>query len=271
MKKELLFFTLLSIAICGCGEKKQANAEIAEENKVETVDQLVVYTAADDIRSKYLEEYFPDEYFELMAGDYISDNQAQFFTITEKDKDNYLYGGELDCDYFSCIIPKSKVETTTYDMGKLPVSLIGDGIKLKHGDELLFTIDIVDSNGHKFHTFLPDTYKYQIDEEVTKEYKKMCIITEMSEWGKIEYILPIKDGYVPLYDENGKCVLLSSDWMNYDMDNEAAYTGPSFEKGKLVRDIYENSDKPEWLESFCYIPSKNAFHVGNGLVVEMQK
>lgn len=250
MKKVLLLWMMLCITV----------GALAQRTNVST---LKIYRAKVDIKRPIRERYFRGSYHTFKKGEVITESTARFYTIKNYNNTYYLYGGELDSDYTSSLIPKANVSIESYQIGKLPVSAIGDGKTYTH-DGVKYDIFIAKRNGHKF---IDNEYGYnESDTKMLNSSDSFCVLTAKSEYGCDEYIMPIKNGYVQIPE------LLENYWVNFSCDDpNPQYSVPSFNsRGELIKDMYITCDKPSFFEPVCYIPSKNALYLGDGFFMPLK-
>lgn len=249
MKHLSLLLTSLVIILSTC-----LHVEAAPKSSVNTLN---IYRAKVTMKRPLREPMFRGEYQTFEKGEFITDSEASSYTIKSYNQTNYLYGGELDSDYTSCLIPKANVSIESYETAPLSVSTIGNGCKYTDDEGNKYHIFIASRNNHRFHG---GEYSHR---EAAKfnSTNRFCVITvkyNSSDY-TAEFLLPIKNGIVEIGE------ILGNDWVNTNTYKYETYGTPSFDSvGKLISDMYPNQDKPEFWESVCYVPSKNALYIGYG-------
>lgn len=248
MKQISLFIMSLMLIICNL------HVEAATPPGTNT---LKIYRAKVAMKRAYRENYFRGGYQTFEKGEFITDSKASFYTIKSYNQTNYLYGGELDSDYTSCLIPKANVSIESYETAPLPVSVIENGCKYTDNDGNQYHIFIASRNNHRFHGG-----EYRTEEAAKfNSTNRFCVITvkyNSSDY-TAEFLIPIKNGIVEIGE------ILSDDWINSSAYKYENYNKPSFNTaGELISDMYPTDMKPEWWESVCYVPSKNALYIGEG-------
>lgn len=253
MKQFSLF--IMSLMLCICNLQVEAATPQSARN-------LKIYRAKVAMKRPYREAFFRGEYQTFKKGEFITDSKASFYTIKSYNQTNYLYGGELDSDYTSCLIPKANVSIESYETAPLPVSVIENGCKYTDNDGNQYHIFIASRNNHRFHGG-----EYHTEEAAKfNSTNRFCVITvkyNSSDY-TAEFLIPIKNGIVEIGE------ILSDDWINSSAYKYETYGVSSFDSvGKLISDMYPNQDKPDWWESVCYVPSKNALYIGQGKFIPL--
>lgn len=252
MKHLSLLLTSLVLILSTC-----LHVEAAPKSSANT---LKVYRAKVAMKRAYREPEFRGEYQTFEKGEFITDSKATFYTIKSYNQTNYLYGGELDSDYTSCLIPKANVSIESYETAPLSVSTIGNGCKYTDDEGNKYHIFIASRNNHRFHGGSREAAEFN-------STNRFCVITVKysSADYSAEFLIPIKNGIVEIGE------VLSNDWINYDSYKNDVYDKPSFNTmGELISEMYPNLDKPEWWESVCYVPSKNALYLGEGTFMPLK-
>lgn len=239
---------------------------LPQKSKAQTLGQLKIYTAKVTMKRPLRDSYFKGQTQTFKKGAFITDSQADSYTISNYNKLNYLYGGSCDSDYTSCLIPKANVSVKTYEMGEMPVSVVGDGITYTDNKGITYRMFIGNANGHKFYPY-DDDFNYHYDKAVTDAHQKFFVLVVNGE----EFIVNIIDNKIQLY-ENGKCKELVGIWRNGNVGLNIPYSDSSFDNnGNLLMDMYMDDGKSEFMESVCYIPSLNSLYVGNGVFIPLDQ
>ena len=292
MKRTISLILLLCILL-GCSPNKQKlkpveqlkyttkNVKPAGQLKytaknVKLVGQLKIYTAKSRMTCPLRESYNRGAKMEFKKGQIITDSQACFYTISNYDNTHFLFGGQCDSDGESCLIAKANVKIDTYEIGELPVSAIGDGVSFTSKNGTSYRLFIAHANGYKFYSPDLESDSYFYDSKITNARQRFCVLLvttkyEYSNQSTEEYIIDIVDDKVQLY-EDGKSILLENDWVNYNEFTEEYYDISSFDQnGNLATNMYYTRNKPNFLESVCYIPSMNALYIGKGVFIPLAK
>ncbi len=224
---------------------------------------LNIYRANVAMKRAYHEANFSGDYQTFEKGQAIADSRGTINRIKSYNQTYYLYEYdelELSEYYTSCLIPKANVSIESYEIAPLPVSAIGNGCRYTDEEGNKYHIFIASRNNHRFH--------YEDREYLAENAAKLnsvdrfCVITinDKTFHQFTEYILPIKDGIVDI------AKTITNDWFNYDEHKYDNYEKTSFNSaGELISEMYPNHhDKPDWWESVCYVPSKNALYLGEG-------
>lgn len=245
-------------------ESKLVSSSVNESKDISPAhtESLNIYRAKVAMKRPYREPEFQGEFQTFEKGQAIADSRGTFNTIKNYNQTYYLYEyNESLSDYYtSALIPKANVSIESYETALLPVSAIGNGCKYTDEEGNKYHIFVASRNNHRFH--------YEDREYLAENAAKLnsvdrfCVITINDKTFHLptEYFLPIKDGFVDI------AKTITNDWFNYDAHKYENYEKTSFNSaGELISEMYPNHfDKPDWLESVCYVPSKNALYIGQG-------
>lgn len=292
MKRTISLILFLCILL-GCSPNKQKlkpveqlkyttkNVKPAGQSKytaknVKLVGQLKIYTAKSRMTCPLRESFHRGVKMEFKKGQIITDSQACFYTISNYNNTHFLFGGQCDSDGESCLIAKANVKIDTYEIGELPVSAIGDGVSFTSKNGTSYRLFIAHANGYKFYSPDLESDSYFYDSKITNARQRFCVLSvatkyEHSSQCPEEYIIDIVDDKVQLY-EDGKSILLDNGWVNYNEFTEEYYDKSSSDQnGNLATNMYYTLNKPDYLESVCYIPSMNALYIGKGVFIPLTK
>lgn len=171
-------------------------------------------------------------------------------------------GYESD-EYYSWLLPKSKLEKRVYKMNKLEVKDVGKGIKFVSDEGFVARIFWSNINGHGY-------YSWGGQERIWREENKYeeCYVLSVeyhSPWDEKKHIIeePLdeKKGCINLYRDINQKVqvgIILAQWYNKEGwdDSKSAYS----EDGKLLVDQWENDGILDDI-SIAYIAEKNALYV----------
>lgn len=254
---------LMMSIVCSCGNNRKSSPEVGT---------LTAYYATEDFKC--------NDGLEYKKGQLICDSNDPINRIVESDAYNYKYEGDDTGEYYSWLLPKSKVEKKIYKMNQLEVKDVGKGIKFVSSEGLVARIFWSNINGHGYYNWDGKEHLWRYQQEL-----KECYVLSMefrSYWdGKIylfEEQLNEKQGCINLYSDNDTYYsgedkndcryreepigYVEEHWCNKEGWDE--YKSAYSEDGKLLVDQWEVSDIPA-SHSIAYIADEDALYIEGNL------
>ena len=244
-----------------------------------TVGTLTAYFANEDLKMELGELETEMEY---KKGDLICDSNDPINRIVEEDSDNYKYEGDDTGEYYSFVVPKSKVEKRTYTMSQLPTAMIGERKEFVAENGLKAAIFLSKRNGHQYYSWDSESGDTYLNEEETKLHDQCYVLSvEINSFGEkllFEDQLKEDSTYLALYCKNrfddedstpdncrhreGLIGFIEEAWCNDDAPyGETHYN----EAGELQYDQYTTDGSiPDYI-SIAYIADLNALYI-NGVL-----
>lgn len=259
----MLSMALMMMICISCSSQKKPAAPV--------VGTLTAY---------YAKENFNAGDIEYKKGQLICDSNDPINRVVEQDDEYYKYEGDDTGEYYSWLLPKSKVEKKTYTMNQLSVENVGLKANYVSEDACAARIFWSTINGHKY-------YGYDGEEELWRETERLseCYVLSaefISVWDGKKYFfedqLEEKRGNIKLYAENrfalgstnpsdcryreGLIGFIEERWNNQEGWD---YTKTAFsDEGKLLADQWEIADIPDYI-SIAYIGALDALYI-NGVI-----
>ncbi len=273
MKKSLftaVFMLVVLTAILQACHDKQS-----EIQPTPAVGTLTAYYATEDLKDL-------DTEMEFKKGNLICDSNDPINRMVDQDSANYKYEGDDTGEYYSFIIPKSKVEKRTYTMNQLPTEIIGEKKEFVAENGLKASIFLSKRNGHQYYFWNSESGETYVDEEKTALHDQCYVLSvELNSFGEktlFEDQLETDSTYLRLYCKSrfdaedstpdncryreGLIGFIEEAWYNED----APYGQSNYnEAGELQYDQYTTDGSiPEYI-SIAYIADLNALYV-NGVL-----
>ena len=216
LRMSVVTMVLMMSIVCSCGSFCKKSAP--------EVGTLTAYYAKEDFKVGEYEEY--------KKGQLICDSNDPMNRIVDQDDNNYKYEGNDTGEYYSWLLPKSKVEKKTYTMNQLSPENVGDKACFVAGNGCVAKIFWSNINGHQYCSW--DGKKV--------DYRSMCIYSEC-------YVLSVEK--VSFYDGNK---YLFEEQLNEKKGYFAFYSGNSGYAGEIVdpSDINYREGQIGYLEEGWY-------------------
>ena len=192
MKKLISALLMLSALILSCKSNTQNQAQSPVNAGEATSAQAGTLTAY------YAKEDFSDvtSDYSFSKGDLICDDNNEFISIEDYDKDNYKFSPEEAEDgsqYGAFIFPKAKAEKVVYNQNQLTTGLVGDRAVFKDKDGNLATIFKSSRNGQPL--YIMDQEKWEFEpapEELLKQFDNLLVDEEL-DVESVNALLMVKD------------------------------------------------------------------------------
>lgn len=269
----LAMIVMMSIVCsCGSGSKNANGTDEVNANSSEVVGTLTAYYATEDFKT--------DQEIEYKKGQLICDSNDPINRIVEQGDDNYKYEGDDTGEYYSWLLPKSKVEKRVYKMNKLEVKDVGNRIKFVSDEGYVARIFWSNINGHGYYNWNGHEHKWEEQQKLKECY--VLSVEYRNRWngnkGYWEEQLDEKQGCINLYSDNdtyysgddinycryreGPIGYIEERWYNKEGwdDSKSAYS----EDGNLLVDQWEIDGIADHT-SIAYIAEKNALYVDGEL------
>ena len=267
----MLMTAVLILAMASC--VNNSNEKPSEAKDTPVVEKPSIQEQAPvvgPLTAYYATEDFNAGYFEYKKGQLICDSNDPINRIVENDADNYKYEGDDTGEYYSWLLPKSKVEKKTFTMNQLTPQNVGNKAVFVSSDGCTAKIFWSNINGHQY-------YNYDGSEENWRETERLseCYVLSVeliSAWSGEKYLfeeqLEEKQGFIKLFAEDpygrdhGLVGFVVEKWLNKEGWGYAktAYD----ESGKLLVDQWECADIPEYI-SIAYIADLDALYIEGDL------
>jgi len=222
--------------------------------------------------------YAKADFGDYKKGQLICDSNDPINRIVDYNATHYKYEGDDTGEYYSYLLPKSKIEKRTYTMCQLPVSMVGKRIVFvsKEGDVAkLFASNI---NNHKYWDYSGDS-EVMSWEETDKHGECYVISVQYSSGYLFEEPLEERGGNIRLYRENrydgggdpnycryrkGEIGIIEDDWVIKGLDNWPERKSAYDEAGRLMVDQCKNDGIPEYM-SIAFLPALDALYIDGDL------
>lgn len=273
MRKIMFTATLLLTTILCKGFGRSYYAPVFCTNIVEAHD-ITAFALADEPVAELIAYYAKEAFGDYEEGELIVDTNDPINRIVPHSATEWKYEGDDTGEYYSSIIPKSKVEVKKYTMYPLPAKEVKSGITFMSDDGKEARIFLSNINGHKF-------FSWDGTEEMTEETSlhKQCYVLTMSIDDEcfFEEQIDVEDGNLKLYCENRfadldneedcrfrahKIGLIEEQWYNATSypDDKSAYAP----NGNLLVDQWEVDGIADYI-SIAYLPNENALYIDGTL------
>ena len=284
MKKLISALLMLSALILSCKSNTQNQAQSPVNAGEATSEQEAICPvktpAAGTLTAYYAKEDYSDvtSDYSFSKGDLICDDNNEFISIEDYDKDNYKFSPEEAEDgsqYGAFIFPKSKAEKVVYKQNQLTTELVGDRAVFKDKDGNLATIFKSSRNGQPL--YIMDQEKWEFEpapEELLKQFDNCYVISVHFPGGLFEEPLETKGDIIKIYNYEEDAAnpvysgAIEDGWyIKADWDPE---TSAYDQDGKLIVPLERTVDIPVTY-SVAYIGELDALYVNGKLYYRVKE